>query len=104
MKTFSVRDLKERLDDGRTILLDVRSADELELARIEAAVHIPLNELPLRIGELNPQAPIAVLCHHGMRSEMAARFLEKNGFADVANVAGGIDAWSQQIDSGVPRY
>ncbi len=104
MKTLTPEQLRALLDAGATTLLDVRGADELALARIDGAVHLPLHELPQRLGELNPQKPIAVLCHHGARSEMAARFLEKNGFGDVSNVVGGIDAWSTQIDPGVPRY
>ena len=104
MKIITVEQLRDRLADNSVVLIDVRSADELALARLDGARHLPMSELPQRFGELDPQAPIAVLCHHGARSEMVARFLEKNGFSDVANVAGGIDAWSTNIDSSVPRY
>ncbi|MGH8445754.1 MAG: rhodanese-like domain-containing protein [Solimonas sp.] len=104
MKTISVAELNDLLAADAVTLVDVRGADELALARLDRALHIPMHELPQRIGELNPNAPIAVLCHHGVRSEMAARFLEKNGFGDVASVAGGIDAWSSDIDTTVPRY
>jgi rhodanese-related sulfurtransferase len=104
MKIISVAELRDLLAADAVTLVDVRGADELALARVAGAVHLPLHELPQRFGELNPQAPIAVLCHHGARSEMAARFLEKNGFSDVSNVAGGIDAWSLGVDPGVPRY
>ncbi|MFT4047096.1 MAG: rhodanese-like domain-containing protein [Solimonas sp.] len=104
MKIISVTELQSLLAAGAVTLLDVRGADELDLASLAAAQHIPLHELPQRSGELDKAAPIAVLCHHGGRSEMAARFLEKNGFSDVANVTGGIDAWSLQVDPGVPRY
>ncbi|WP_028080357.1 rhodanese-like domain-containing protein [Solimonas soli] len=104
MKTISVAELKTLLDAKAVTLVDVRGADELALASIAGAVHIPMHELPQRVGELDRQAPIAALCHHGVRSELAARFLEKNGFGDVASVAGGIDAWSIEIDPAVPRY
>ena len=103
MQTLTPQQLKEKMTSGLTVL-DVRQAEELAIAALGGVVHIPMNELPARLGELNPSAPIAVICHHGMRSEMAARFLEKNGFADVSNLAGGIDAWSVAIDSSVPRY
>jgi rhodanese-related sulfurtransferase len=63
-----------------------------------------MHELQDRIGELNPGASIGVLCHHGVRSEMAARFLERSGFADVSHLGGGIEAWSEQIDPSIPRY
>lgn len=85
-------------------VVDVRTAEEVQIAALAGAINIPMNELPARISELDPAAPIAVLCHHGMRSEMASRFLERNGFTDVAHLEGGIDAWSVVIDSSVPRY
>ena len=104
MKTMTVVELKARLDQDPLPLLDVRTAEELAVAALPGALHIPMQELPTRLGELDPQAPIAVLCHHGVRSEMAGRFLERNGFAEVYSVAGGIDAWSAEIDPSVPRY
>lgn len=104
MKTITVAELRALLDAGAVTLIDVRGEDELALARLDGARHLPMHELPQRLGELDREAPVAVLCHHGARSEMAARFLEKQGFRDVANVAGGIDAWSTEIDPAVPRY
>lgn len=104
MKTMTVAELKARLDHDPLPLLDVRTAEELAVAALPGALHIPMQELPTRLGELDPQTPIAVLCHHGVRSEMAGRFLERNGFAEVYSVAGGIDAWSAEIDPSVPRY
>lgn len=85
-------------------VVDVRTAEEVQIAALAGAINIPMSELPTRVSELDPKAPIAVLCHHGMRSEMASRFLERNGFTDVAHLEGGIDAWSVAIDSSVPRY
>lgn len=104
MKTMTVAELKTRLDQAPLPLLDVRTAEELAIAALPGVLHIPMQELPARLGELDPASPIAVLCHHGVRSEMAGRFLERNGFAEVYSVAGGIDAWSAEIDPGVPRY
>jgi len=104
MKTMTVAELKTRLDQDPLPLLDVRTAEELAIAALPGALHIPMQELPARLGELDPASPIAVLCHHGVRSEMAGRFLERNGFAEVYSVAGGIDAWSAEVDPGVPRY
>ena len=103
MQTLSPQEFKERVAQGAA-MIDVRMPEEVQLAAIPGAVKIPMNELPARLGELNPQAPLAVFCHHGVRSEMASRFLERNGFTDVAHLAGGIDAWSVEIDSGVSRY
>lgn len=87
-----------------TVLLDVRMPEEVAIAALPGAINIPLAELGQRVSELNASAPIAVLCHHGVRSEMAGRFLERNGFVDVAHLTGGIHAWSQIIDPSVPRY
>ena len=101
----SVQELQERMGSGRPlVLLDVREPFEFEMARIEGASLIPLGELPARWGELDREKEIFVFCHSGMRSERAAEFLRSAGFARVANVAGGIDAWSEQIDPNVPRY
>jgi rhodanese-related sulfurtransferase len=104
MQNLSPTALKALLDTGSITLLDVRTDEELELARLDGAVHIPLAELSARSGELNPLAPIAVLCHHGVRSELAGRLLERNGFADVSHLIGGIDAWSEAVDPSIPRY
>ncbi len=99
-----MHELQTRLERGDVIVVDVRTAEELALAAMPGALHIPLHELPARVGELNPDAVIAVLCHHGVRSLTAARYLEQSGFSDVSSVAGGIDAWSVQIDPAVTRY
>ncbi|MEO5718411.1 MAG: molybdopterin-synthase adenylyltransferase MoeB [Chthoniobacterales bacterium] len=100
-----VRELAERMRSGRPfVLLDVREPFEFEMARIEGAHLIPLGELPARWRELDREKEIFVLCHSGLRSERAAEFLRGSGCARVANVAGGIDAWSEEIDPDVPRY
>lgn len=104
MQTISPTDLKTLLDDGSVYLLDVRTAAELDEAQLPGALHIPLHELPGRHGELPRDKPVAVLCHHGVRSETAARFLDKAGFAETFSVAGGIDAWSLDVDPSLPRY
>jgi molybdopterin/thiamine biosynthesis adenylyltransferase/rhodanese-related sulfurtransferase len=97
--------LKARLDAREEFtLLDVRESGELALARLGGETHVPLALVPLRAGELDRRRPIVVLCHHGVRSLMAARWLRENGFERVDDVIGGIDAWSQDVDPGVPRY
>ena len=85
-------------------LLDVREAWEHELARVPDATHIPMAEVPARHAELDPEQPTAVICHSGVRSARVATYLDQIGFDTVVNVAGGIDAWSVEIDSSVPRY
>jgi rhodanese-related sulfurtransferase len=93
---------------ARPVLLDVREPWELQKASVAPEgfelVAIPMNEIPGRLGELDVHAAIACLCHHGARSQRVAAFLAGNGFASVVNVAGGIEAWSQERDPAVPRY
>jgi rhodanese-related sulfurtransferase len=96
----------KRPGEERPILLDVRSADELRLASIGGAVHIPMNELPARLDELREVwagRAVVVLCHSGVRSWHAAAFLDSAGIP-AASLAGGIDRWSVEVDPRVPRY
>ncbi|MEJ1128314.1 rhodanese-like domain-containing protein [Variovorax sp. CCNWLW225] len=94
--------------DAAPVLLDVREPWELQTASVApqgfTLVAIPMNEIPGRLSELDEGQRIACLCHHGARSQRVAAFLSQNGFAELANVAGGIDAWSAQHDPAVPRY
>jgi rhodanese-related sulfurtransferase len=92
----------------RPLLLDVREPWEFALAAIRVeglhTVHIPMNEIPSRLAELDATQPVVCICHHGMRSAQVVAFLERQGFDAAYNLAGGIDAWSAQVDAGVPRY
>jgi adenylyltransferase/sulfurtransferase len=99
------QELKRRLDAGETLtVLDVREPWEIKLASLPGTLNIPLNEVPARLGELDPQAQLIVMCHAGGRSRRAAEFLSARGFTHVANLAGGIDAWSRDIDPDLPTY
>jgi rhodanese-related sulfurtransferase len=95
-------------DQGIPVVLDVREPSELRMASIKAdgfeLVTIPMGVIPPRLNELNPARPIACLCHHGARSMQVASFLRARGFDRVANIAGGINAWSSELDPTVPRY
>ncbi|MEE2755945.1 MAG: rhodanese-like domain-containing protein [Myxococcota bacterium] len=84
-------------------LLDVRTRSEFELAQIDGSQLIPLQELQGRLAEI-PTGPILVICHHGIRSMHAALFLSAQGFDQLFNLNGGIDAWSLTVDKSVPRY
>jgi len=88
------------------LLLDCRTPDEHQTARIAGAVLIPMQELPDRLGELagREAEPIIVHCHHGMRSLRVASWLRSRGFAAAQSMAGGIDAWTDEIDPAVPKY
>jgi adenylyltransferase/sulfurtransferase len=101
----SVRDLAAERKEGRKLLVvDVREPYELELAPFPEAVHIPLRQLPSRLTELDAHTPLVTLCHHGQRSLRAREILVAAGFNHVRSLAGGIDAWSREIDAAVPRY
>jgi rhodanese-related sulfurtransferase len=103
--TMSVQELKQRLEkDNKPFLLDVREPYEYSLAKIEGSVLIPLGTLPSSLDQLDKNAEIVAYCHHGMRSGDAVGFLVQQGFTNVKNLVGGIDAWSVQIDASVPRY
>jgi rhodanese-related sulfurtransferase len=86
------------------LLLDVREEWELAIARLEQAVHIPMGSVPERLDELDPAAEIVVLCRSGGRSAQVARFLQQQGFSNVWNLAGGILAWSEQLDPSIAQY
>jgi rhodanese-related sulfurtransferase len=90
--------------EGDVVLLDVREPDEVATAAVRGAVHIPMRDVPARLAELDANRPLVVMCHSGGRSSRVAAFLKQNGFPNVYNLKGGIDAWSTQIDSRVPRY
>jgi rhodanese-related sulfurtransferase len=85
-------------------LLDCRELSEWNYCRIPNAQHIPLGQVPARVTELDATRPVVVYCHHGMRSRSVCEFLAGKGFSQVANLSGGIDAWSCQVDPTVPRY
>jgi rhodanese-related sulfurtransferase len=105
VREISVEELKSRRDRGEApLVLDVREAWELQLARIPDVVHVPMNEVPARLGEFSKDAEMIVMCHAGGRSMRVAHFLVNQGFTNVANLAGGIDAWSQSVDATVPQY
>jgi rhodanese-related sulfurtransferase len=93
---------------GEPVVLDVREPHELEMASVKPAgfklLAIPMGVIPPRLNELDPEQPIACLCHHGGRSMQVASFLKAQGFAHVANIAGGIHAWSAEIDPSIARY
>jgi len=103
---WSPRQLAEKIrrQDPDIILLDVREPGERDLVAIEPSCHIPLNELPRRHRELPRSKTIVVYCHHGVRSSIVCGYLEALGFPRVANLRGGIHAWSLEVDPTLPQY
>lgn len=103
--TISPKELKSRLDKGdKLVLLDVREQWEYDLAKLTGSILIPLGTLPQTMTKLSRDAEIIAICHHGMRSADATNFLLQQGYANVKNLVGGIDAWSTQVDGTVARY
>ena len=104
---IDVRTVKQMLDRGEKFtLLDCREPNEVATAKIVGSTHIPMREIPGRLAELEPQKSgrLIVHCHHGGRSLRVTQFLRQQGFAQVQNMSGGIDAWSLEVDPKVPRY
>ncbi|WP_419191605.1 rhodanese-like domain-containing protein [Engelhardtia mirabilis] len=98
-------ELKARLDGGdQLVLLDVRQPEEVEICQIEGALNIPLDQLASRSAELDPEAEIVCICHHGMRSANAAAFLLERDFERLINLTGGIDGWAATVDPDMARY
>lgn len=107
---ISVEELAQRLStkDASVQLVDVREPQELAIASIEGFVNLPLSESEQWSGQisqmLNPQAETLVLCHHGMRSARMCQWLVEQGFTNVKNITGGIDAYSSLVEPTIPKY
>ncbi len=90
------------------LLIDVREDWEFETAKVKAQgfelQHLPMQTIPTHVDQWDKGRPIALLCHHGSRSQHVAHFLEQHGFQNLANISGGIHAWSLEADPSVPTY
>ena len=102
---ITVHELQAKRNAGEDfVLLDVREAEEVALVQLPHSVHIPMGDVPSRLHELDPETEIIVYCHHGVRSLRVVHFLRQHDFAQVVNLAGGIDAWANEIDPRMARY
>ncbi len=103
---ISAEELRREMDEkgGDLVLIDVREPHEWDIAHIEGARLIPLGQLPERLSELDGHAEIVTHCHHGARSMKALEILKGAGFGKVRSLAGGIDAWAERVETGLPRY
>lgn len=94
-----------RASGQQALLLDVREPWEYETAHLPASVLMPMGDVPSRAhAELDPDAHIVVLCHHGQRSLSVTMWLREQGFDHAQSLAGGIEAWSRIVDPSIPRY
>ena len=104
---ISVVETRELIDSGKSmLLLDCREDGEVATCQIDGSVHIPMNEIPNRISEIEDlqSERIVIHCHHGGRSLNVTMWLRENGFPQAQNMNGGIEQWSLQVDPQVPRY
>lgn len=108
LRVDELKDFVQSHQAERPLLLDVRESWEVQTARLDLVgaefVHLPMHLLPLRLAELDPARPILALCHHGARSLQCVAYLLQHGYPHAYNIAGGIDAWSREIDPAVARY
>lgn len=107
MRQIAPAQLKAWLDDparAKPVLLDVREPWELAICALPDSVHVPMNTIPARAGELDQAADTVVICHHGGRSFQVAAFLERQGFDRVYNLQGGLDAWARGVDPTMRTY
>lgn len=107
MQHITAPELADWLNDdsrGKPFLLDVRENWEFETCHIAGSTLMPMQTIPARIDDLDEDAQIVCICHHGARSLNVAAFLEHHGFSKVSNLTGGIHAWAVQVDSAMPKY
>ena len=105
MKQFTAEQLKEYLESGaKLVILDVREVWEYETCHLENSIHISMSQIPARLDELDREDETIVLCHHGMRSRQVIAYLQTQGFNNLVNLEGGIDAWSKSVDLNMPQY
>ena len=106
MQQISATELKQLIDSEKTspLLLDVRETQEFNFCHIEGSQLMPMQSVPARINELDKEQHIVTICHHGMRSQQVAQFLLQNGFNNITNLSGGVNAWANEVDLDMPHY
>jgi rhodanese-related sulfurtransferase len=106
MREFTATELQAYLESEpeKPLLLDVREHWEFDKARIEGSILVPMRSVPERMHELDPGRETVVICHHGIRSRMIGLFLENQGFSNVINLKGGVEAWARDVDHHMPTY
>ena len=107
MQQMTPAELADWLADGerpQPVLLDVREPWEFQTCHIAGSLPMPMASVPARQEELDPAQPVVCICHHGARSLAVATFLERAGFEQVINLAGGIHGWALQVDGSMPTY
>lgn len=104
LKTIEPKNLKEKLDSGTVVLIDVREPHELDICKIDKAVNIPSSELESRFGEIPKESDVVVMCRSGGRAKKAIEFLESKGYTNLTNLQGGILSWIDDVDQSLQKY
>jgi rhodanese-related sulfurtransferase len=107
MDQITAQQLKTWLDDPsrrRPVLLDVREPWEVAVCHIPGSIHVPMNAIPARAGELDIRAETVLICHHGARSYQVGLYLEQRGFTRLHNLFGGVDGWARSVDPAMATY
>jgi len=106
MQQLRVKELKALLDSDQPapLLLDVREPWEFEICRIEGSTLLPMRQIHSAVEQLDHDRQTVVICHHGIRSQQVALYLEHRGFSQVINLAGGVAAWARDVDAGMATY
>ncbi len=106
MKSITAQQLKDRLQgpQAKPVLLDVREPWEFQICSIPDSILMPMGQVPARAKELDKDSEIVAICHHGNRSQQVALFLEKQGFKNLYNLQGGVDAWAREVDPKMNTY
>jgi len=105
MKQLTAEQLKDYLETGKKpVILDIRETWEYEICHLENSLNINMSQIPAKMDELNPEEEIVVLCHHGIRSLQVAEYLKSQGFINLINLEGGIDAWAKSVDTTMSQY
>lgn len=102
---MTVQELQQRLDqDDKPLILDVREPWEYQLCKLPDSRLMPMRTVPQMLNELDPDRETVVICHHGIRSQQVALYLEQEGFGKLHNLRGGIDAWAREVDVHMETY
>ena len=104
-KEIDVKTLKNKLDDDDDfMLIDVREDKELEVCKIDQALHIPMGIVPARLNEIDSNKPVVIMCKSGGRSAQVCQYLNENGYSNIYNLNGGITSWALEIDPDMATY
>jgi rhodanese-related sulfurtransferase len=106
MRHFTARELDAHLQNAQAapLLLDVREPWEFATCHIAGSRLVPMRAIADTLAELDPARETVVICHHGIRSRAAGAFLERQGFSNIINLSGGVDAWAREVDRAMPVY